>query len=207
MQRNIKLNVWASFLMLFLMAVGTSLSTYAEGVDNAGDVSEVQNQDARQYRSIYAELFGPSLVDLSFDSRFKRGCKWGYRVGIGYSEISDISGLDARYLVTFPLEVNAIFGRKYHFFEVGAGFAPTVARNYYRCHNFTYEGIRVCHDGIDHKMIKSVFVWRVPFELGYRYQRRSGFMLRAGVTPFLQGEKDWCGFWICPYISFGYTFK
>lgn len=179
----------------------------AAGDDYAGGLVPVQPQEDPQYKSVYFEIFGPSLIDLSFDSRFKRGCKWGYRVGIGFSDATSFSGLDARYVVTFPLEVNAIFGRNRHFFEVGAGFAPTIARNYYRCHNYRYEGIRICNDGLVHNKIKSVFVWRVPFELGYRYQRRSGFMFRGGITPFLQGEKNWCNIWITPYVSFGYTFR
>lgn len=167
------------------------------------------SEDQPQYRNIFAEFNGPAEFGIYWDSRIKKGSKWGYRVGIGIEEIR-MHGLDARGVITFPLEANGLFGRGYNYFEAGLGFAPSVARDYRRCHNFTdLGGLVECNDGIHHRIIKSVFVWRVFADIGYRYQRKSGFMLRAGFTPMIQGEKNWAEFSLSliPYVSLGYTFR
>ena len=50
-----------------------------------------------------------------------------------------------------------------------------------------------------------------PFlNIGYRYQRESGFMFRAGISPsFNFGDKYGLRKTplLYPYLSFGYTFK
>ena len=57
---------------------------------------------------------------------------------------------------------------------------------------------------------RNTFGYYIFLNIGYRYQRESGFMFRAGVSPsFNFGDKYGLRKTplLYPYLSFGYTFK
>ncbi len=105
--------------------------------------------------------------------------------------------------VTFPLEVNAIMGKRASKFELGLGATPCILNRYEERHiysNYTYnvynkEGIKLNFFG--------------TLNIGYRLQRKSGFFLRAGMT-FVIGDlkcSPMDGIFLIPNLSLGYTIR
>jgi len=129
-------------------------------------------------KSVYVELLGSGLISsINFDSRFKGPKGLGYRIGIGYVPLSKSTTL------TFPVGVNAIFGKKNSFFE--AELTGTVITN----SNGKFNG----------NDVSKVFVYP---HIGYRYsQPRKSFIGRVYIGPMIYGKK------VLPYpgLSLGYT--
>ena len=76
-------------------------------------------QSADKWRSVNVELLGASsMVGVNYDSRFKAGSPWGYRVGLswGYSNndnfFSGVGSSLRAYLA--PVAVNYLLGNKRH---------------------------------------------------------------------------------------------
>lgn len=106
-------------------------------------------EKATPLRSIYAEVNGPNIVSLNYDSRIHGHSGWGYRVGVGYNRnreednslimngnTSVWNGWSERTQgVTVPLEVNYLLGRRQHKFEAGAGATLGVFREYSHLHS------------------------------------------------------------------------
>lgn len=160
-------------------------------------------EDSKMSHNLFGELFGPSFgIGIGFDSRFKNGTPFGYRVGISYTDGSyngyyeeslDFKG------VCFPLEINAIFGERKSKFEIGVGVTPSILYREYtawlRIGDNTTRGNKLNILG--------------TINIGYRYQRERGFFLRTGLTIYVGDLK--CspldGLWILPNISLGYTLR
>jgi hypothetical protein len=134
-------------------------------------------------KSIFAEIGGPGVASLNFDTRFnKKEDGLGMRAGFGGFSV-DGSGV-----IFLPVGLNYLIGKDgKNYFEVGAGITPIITTG-----DASIEG-----DG--------------PFEttfghlnIGYRLQPpKSGFTFRASINPVF-GKKF---FW--PYyagVSFGYKF-
>lgn len=216
--------VFAVFIILV-----SSLASYADDEQNAdstllmngGKTRELLLANARDYepclhRNLFVELGGPSMgiIGLGYDSRFKPGSIFGYRVGVSFANGSYENNLDGKYLnfigVNFPLEANIILGFRKSKFELGIGFVPAILHRelseyHYRLITdtdsyFWYEGY--------YEMKNSTNINATPFmNIGYRYQRNSGFFMRVGLTLFM-GELKWSpidGMLLLPNISFGYT--
>lgn len=191
-----------------------NLDIYSESiVSDASAKTQCDMSRKPMYRNIYGELGGISgLVGVYYDSRFKPGSRWGYRVGLGYS--INFSMLRAVYrqgdhTLSVPFAVNGIFGKSESFFEAGFGFSPGVSFTKY---DYDYSISYELPDGsYVEKNVPSTwrteFTWNFFLDLGYRFQKPNGFLFRAGITPSVCWVGDWCCLLISPYVGFGYTFR
>jgi hypothetical protein len=131
-------------------------------------------------KSVYAEIGGPGLASLNFDTRFKGEKGIGVRAGIGGFSVEGGS------ILLFPVGFNYLIGKDdKNYFELGAGATIVSASN-------EVTGDQPYTGSFGHLTI------------GYRLQpKNGGFTFRAAITPiFGQGT-----FW--PYwggVSFGYKF-
>lgn len=131
-------------------------------------------------QSVFAELGGPGLASLNFDTRFsKNNDGIGGRAGIGGFSI-DGSGV-----VFVPLGLNYLLGKdNKNFFEVGAGVTPVFGAGDLAGEDFS--------NTFGHILI------------GYRMQpAATGFTFRAFISPVFGS-----GYFV-PYfggVSFGYKF-
>lgn len=138
-----------------------------------------QSQSAK---SIYAELGGPGLASINFDTRFSGGeAGIGGRVGIGGFST------DGSTLLLFPIGLNYLIGGdSKNYFEVGAGATIVSASSDFTDNNKPWTGT------FGHLTI------------GYRLQpQTSGFTFRAAIVPIFGHGVFW------PYwagVSFGYKF-
>lgn len=134
---------------------------------------------AQSAKSVFAELGGPGLASVNYDTRFTgKEDGIGGRIGVGGFSTS------AGGLVTIPLAINYLLGKdQRNYFEVGAGYTP------------------VFISGDEEGMFTGSFG---HLHFGYRLQPADGgFTFRAGITPVFGNG----GF--IPYyasISFGYKF-
>lgn len=83
-------------------------------------------QSADKWRSVNVELLGASsMVGVNYDSRFKAGSPWGYRVGLswGYSNNDNFFSGGGSSLRAYlaPVAVNYLLGNKRHSLELGFG--------------------------------------------------------------------------------------
>ena len=140
-----------------------------------------------QAMSVQAELGGPGLASLNFDTRFTNKSNGiGGRIGIGGFSVKD--GDNKTSLLTIPVQINYLIGENTkNYFEVGAGGTYVSFKEKYATDKSTFE------ESFGH-------LW-----LGYRLQPlEKGFVFRAGICPIFNKN----GF--IPYyagISFGYRFK
>ncbi|MDO4320723.1 MAG: hypothetical protein Q4C34_09125 [Bacteroidales bacterium] len=186
-----------------------SISSRAQDVDET-TISHMPTvkEEAEMSRNIFGEFFGPSFgVGIGFDSRFKNGTPFGYRVGVSYTNGSYDDNQEWRYLdfngVCVPLEINAIFGKRKSKFEIGIGVTPSILHRVYTW----YWKDDMTTDYITTRGNKLNIMGTL--NIGYRYQRARGFFLRAGLTICVGDLK--CspidGVWALPNLSLGYTFK
>ena len=190
-------------IIVFISCIGFSANSFA----------------GETYRNLFAEFFGASgIMSANYDQRFYSGCKFGFRAGIGWACPRDYafsSQYDTEtnlHGVAFPVGVNFMTGRARHKFEVGVNLTPGI----YNCDrdipevwDFNDEGEKVVLRPYEH-IGGTVFNMALSINLGYRYQRPSGFMFRAGWSPqFISMGKYPCISWgsLIPYLSFGYTLK
>lgn len=133
-------------------------------------------------KSVYAELGGPGLASLNFDTRFSNSEKGiGGRVGVGGFSTEGST------LLLFPIGVNYLIGNdNKNYFELGAGATIVTASSDFSNDDKPYTG------SFGHLTI------------GYRLQpKSSGFTFRAAITPIFGSGTFW------PYwggVSFGYKF-
>ncbi len=150
--------------------------------------------------SFYAELGGPGLLfSANIDRRFKpNSLGWGARAGLGFvntyedTRVIQPGGFyttsEQVSVVTFPVQINYIFGKKNvpHTFEVGAGL--TIAGKKVEVLDYNDE------EGSSLFGTASFMYRRQPFD--------GGFSWRAGFTPIIARGL------IQPFggISVGYNF-
>lgn len=143
---------------------------------------------ASQYvsaQSAYAELGGPGLASINFDTRFsKKDDGIGGRVGVGGFTLNDGFG-DNVTMFFIPIGVNYLVGKdEKNYFELGAGVTPVLGN---------VNGGSSDFSGTFGHIL-----------LGYRMQPKiGGFTFRAFVCPIFGNG----GF--IPYyggLSFGYKF-
>ncbi len=169
-------------------------------------------------RSLSVELLGAqTIAGINYDSRFEGNSGLGYRVGIGYG-YGNTSGLFDQKIngVGVPLELNYLLGKNNSKLELGFGASLGVYQVKetigYVEDTWWYPG----GENTDETSPKTYFYTssRTQFgyfffgDIGYRYQRPSGFMFRVGVSPsFNFGDKyglSKTAFF--PYIGFGWSF-
>ena len=141
-----------------------------------------------QAPQLYAELGGPGVASLNFDSRFaKKESGIGGRVGFGGFAIEGTS------ILFVPLGINYLIGKEgtKNFFELGAGATIVTASD---------NGI----DNTGEDRFTSTFG---HLTFGYRYQPvGSGVTFRVAINPLISFES--AGFWpLYGGVSVGYKFK
>ena len=178
---------------------------------------EAAEETAPLYRSIYAELFGASnLIGISYDCRIKPGSPFGYRAGISYIHGTADANLNFNGNQVYssneelngfavPLEFNCILGPRKSKFEVAFGLNIGV----YTTQKYSYYDDTI-FPSLDYKITErhTAFGYYFFSNIGYRYQRKNGFMLRVGVSPSFSfgGSHGIRKFpLLYPYLSLGYT--
>jgi hypothetical protein len=127
--------------------------------------------------TFFAELGGPGILfSANIDRRFKKSnLGWGARVGLGFIsgdyEYDDNGYYRQRSVLTFPVQVNYVFGKgeSPHTFEVGAGFTALGKK----IDVFGYSD-----SGATSIMGTAAFMYR-------RQPKNGGFAWRIGFTPFI----------------------
>lgn len=204
-------------LLFSLLTSAIALGAYANE-DNNMSVSENHSVSPTESiqspsRNVFAEFFGPSFgIGVGFDSRFRQGSYFGYRVGLAFTDGSSDGGYDNYYRdihfngITIPLEVNAIFGNGKSKFEIGVGITPAILKRrdmkYIHPWNWDEDEQVIYKHGTKLNVIGTL-------NIGYRYQRESGFFMRIGLTGII-GDWDCSpvdGVWLLPNLSLGYTIK
>jgi hypothetical protein len=139
---------------------------------------------AQTAMSVYAELGGPGLASLNFDTRFKGESGFGGRIGIGGFSIRDDFDDSKSGVIFLPIGLNYLLGKdEKNYFELGAGVTPV----------FGTGDIDSDFAGTFGHLI-----------LGYRLQpKNGGFTFRAFICPVFGN-----GVFIPYYggVSFGYKF-
>lgn len=109
-----------------------------------------------------------------------------------------------------PLEFNCILGKRRSKFEAGTGINMglySIKATYW----VNSEGnVSIIEPVTQIVESRNTFGYYIFLNIGYRYQRESGFMFRAGISPsFNFGDKYGLRKTplLYPYLSFGYTFK
>lgn len=141
-----------------------------------------------QAPQLFAELGGPSVAGLNFDTRFsKKENGFGGRIGIGGFSI------DGDGLLFIPAGINYLVGKpeSKNFLELGV--------------NLTY--VSATSDGEEADTDNDLADTWGCLTLGYRYQPRgSGVTFRASVNPIFAFKNN--VFWpLYGGISVGYKFK
>lgn len=215
-------------IILLLMAITVMLPLCAEDVIpsetartqivvDVDSIEEVRAPAPSLCRTLSVEICGASLgpVCLNYDSRFRPGSVFGYRVGIGFTDGSYRNAFGDHILdfkgVSVPLEVNAIMGKRKSKFELGIGIVPSILKRaeYQWEHQWSVDDDGyIIYDTYNEIEKRGTRVNIMGFmNVGYRYQRQSGFFMRVGLS-FLMGDIKCSpvdGLTCTPYIAFGYT--
>jgi hypothetical protein len=157
----------------------------------------VTNGFAQRRKTVFVEALGNGLtVSGNFDLRLKANQNdgLGLRAGIGGGSLSgtDDQGNSASIgIVTFPLAVNYLVGKKRSAFESGIGITPVYVSTSGRIDNDAFSGSGLALSGF--------------LNLGYRYQPvNNGFMGHIKWTPAITStgfSPSWFG------LGIGYSFK
>lgn len=166
-------------------------------------------------QSIYLELGGAGLpYSFNYDFRFDKDKidSWGMRVGAGgYA----FSGGDSFF--SAPIQVNRLFGKNGHYFEVGGGatFVAFRSSTYSYCQSGSYDpitGIWVCTQTYTSRSDFTEFILEIDGSpnvmgtLNFGYRRvpvDGGFMWKVNLNPIFNNR----GFWpLWVGVGFGYAF-
>ncbi len=156
------------------------------------------DEPAKFHKNVFVEVLGNGLlVSANYDMRLKRGIQdgLGFRVGVGGGRIegttNDGDYLDAS-LLTIPLSVNYLVGKRRSAFEAGIGVTPV----------FVNADLAIIDDEITYGKGWGAIGF---LNLGYRFQPiRNGVMFRADWTPVIYSEGFSPGFF---GVSLGFGFK
>ena len=173
-----------------------------------------QAQEKLPSQSVFVELGGAGLpYSFNYDFRFDKNKmdSWGMRIGAGgYA----FSGGDRFF--SAPVQINKLFGKAPHYFEVGAG-ATLVAfkkESYSYCSDWEYSqtGEFICRSQFTSPSDETSFILDIkgsPNVMGtmsFGYRRipvDGGFTWRANLTPIFNNY----GFWpLFAGIGVGYAF-
>lgn len=166
-------------------------------------------------QAVYLELGGAGLpYSFNYDFRFNKEKidSWGMRIGAGgYA----FSGGDSFF--SFPLQVNKLFGKNGHYFELGGGatFVAFQMETYSYCISQTYDpvtGIYTCQEGYTSRSDQTEFILEIDgspsvmgtLNFGYRrVPENGGFMWKVNLNPIFNNS----GFWpLWVGLGFGYAF-
>lgn len=167
-------------------------------------------------QNVGVEVMGSTgLVGVSYDARFRSGSNsgWGFRTGLNYSlsafgrSKSEPDTWDYTFTggCGVPVEINYLTGPLNHHFEVGLGCTLGVYRDEWE------EVVGYSYDRIE-KYSRTAFGYYGYCNVGYRYQRPNGLMLRVGISPQFGITKGvdlpwpFSPLYRWPYVAAGWTF-
>lgn len=202
------------FFSMTLILVSFFPLSAQDGAAGSADTVSTTISEVRPLMShnVFWEIFGPSFgVGVGFDSRFRSGSVFGYRVGLSWTNGSSSSDYDGRDVdfngVCVPLELNAVFGKQKSKFEVGLGVTPAILR---RTDTHRYWVDETDDNWLRYDTTRGTKLNVLgTINVGYRYQREEGFFMRIGLTAYI-GDFDCSpidGVIFLPGLSLGYTFK
>jgi hypothetical protein len=168
-----------------------------------------QNENKLTYRkSINLDLLGGGIVaNLSFDMRLKKGVQdgLGFRAGIGGFSMNNLITTDAEgnrgvsnfSLVTIPIEVNYLIGKRRSALETGVGILNFYGNsNGVLTNQNTNNVLRFEAKGFD--------FGAVYLKLGYRFQPlKNGITFNFAYTPLINGA----GFQHYFGLGLGFSFR
>lgn len=162
----------------------------------------VQANFETYHKNVYGELMGAHVLGgVNFDMRLNKGRMdgIGFRAGVGGLSISVIDETNADAvsvgLVTFPLEVNHLYGKRRSFFITGLGLLPA------------YATASVTGASTDFNMVRAEgFGLAGGFlTLGYRFQPlKSGVMFQFNWNPLILRGSGFNGAWFGLGLGFGF---
>jgi hypothetical protein len=133
----------------------------------------------RPPQAVYFQVLGSGpILSVKYDRRFgNRVNGLGFAAGIGFWSESEIA------IVSFPLQLNYLFGRKDHFIELAGGTT------------YVTSGESLFDED------ESGFIQHI--NIGYRHQpTRGGFFFRGGFSPLFFSGESFTSF----YLGFGHNF-
>lgn len=154
-------------IILFIATLALCTAPLALNAQKGGLVSN------RVRDAVFASVGTPTIgVSLNYDTRFQPGKIGGVggQIGVGFQVEND------RAVVSIPMGINFLLGKRNHFFEMGAMLTPFVVsqdRPYTNLY-WSYEAYAYKHG------------WGMFFSpvLGWRYQPRGGgFLVALGIAP------------------------
>lgn len=179
---------------------------------------EIAAEDVKPARNVYVDFFSSSnIFSANFDTRFPNSSVLGWKAGVGYSqkrfpEDEGVYHFFGNYLsgISFPVGINALFGRNKYKFEIGLDAIPGI-------YSYQPTEIVINEDNIggsyERKTIYGPKSWRggcsMSIDLGYRFQQQKGFCFRVGLSPCVDFNSEFISLnlWsFFPYLSFGYSF-
>lgn len=172
-----------------LLSLGLAVSTFAQ---DANTRNPNTYEPGRRSQNVYFEILGPGITySFNYDTRFQNTLNGlGGRVGISYVSVDNVS------MLTVPIGVNYLLGKKGNYFEMGAG-ATFVHANAKDEQEGDTDGVFFLDGGSASNVLGNL-------TFGYRRQPvDGGFSFRAGFSPVF-GSGDFIPYW--PYIGFGYSF-
>ena len=157
-----------------------------------------QAPSGKFHKNILVEIGGTGrIMTINYDMRLKRGVQgaWGIRAGIGaslgfFEEAPKVKSGPG--IISIPLEVNYLFGKRRSFFETGFALTPI---------HVNYEKISIVGDNF---LYGPRWAWFALAKIGYRFQPlHHGVMFGVNIVG---------GRWPGGYISgsgitLGYGFK
>ena len=179
-----KTKFFATFLGLLLL---NSVSVAAQEVD-----------ETNPRQSVFLEIGGASNgIGLNYEQRLKNP-KWGWRVGVSWGfETSNSSLFDfssSEHIYSGSLGMNYLLGERRSKLELGGGVSM---------------GIHHCSsEFLGESDKENIFAYYFYGSVGWRYQARSGFQFRAGLSPVFSfgGKHGLDSRLFCPYLSVGWAF-
>lgn len=167
-------------------------------LSNSVNVAAQEVDETIPRQSVFLEIGGASNgIGLNYEQRLKNP-KWGWRVGASWgfakSSSSFFDSSSSEYAYSGSLGMNYLAGKRRSKLELGGGVSM---------------GIHHCSsEFLGESDKENIFAYYFYGSVGWRYQARSGFQFRAGLSPvFSFGGKhglDSRLFW--PYLSVGWAF-
>ena len=171
----------------------------------------------RPRQAVYNEFFGASgFLSVNYDTRFKANSHFGSRVGLACNagRTASTDSQDSYFYAgpSITLEWYYLVGGGNHHLELGVGAVQGLFnRQYekdclleeYHPHRYKYEYDYSCDDEGEWGYGYYGFV-----NVGYRYQPRRGFFLRAGINPtfIFNDEHGIFRPFPYPYLCAGFSF-
>jgi hypothetical protein len=166
---------------------------------NSQAQSEIPTFDQR-HKNIYAEFMGSHLLaGVNFDMRLKKGVMdgIGFRVGVGglTAKGQDANNVAELGLVTFPIELNYVVGKKRSSMIAGVGVLPAYATIKGEGEITNYEYIEEEGFGVPAGFLT----------LGYRFQPlKTGVMFQVHWNPMIVRGSGFQPGWFGAGIGIGF---